>query len=72
MNSFSQQKKELVVHVVNFLFIMRHLYKMGANEILQRYVPEFEHDSIFAGSHRGAMGGHYVRKFEGNYGWWCS
>jgi len=38
----SQQKKELVVRVANFSVIAGHMYKMGANEILQRYVPNFE------------------------------
>lgn len=37
-----QQKKELVVRVADFSIITRHLYKMGNDEILQRYVPEFE------------------------------
>eukprot|EP00253_Pinus_taeda_P001736 PITA_01736 len=44
----SQQKKELVVHVAEFLVIVRHLYKMGEDEILRRYVLDFEHDSILA------------------------
>ena len=30
----SQQKKELVVRVADFLVIARHLYKMGSYEIL--------------------------------------
>lgn len=38
---FVQQKKELVVHVTNFFVISWHLYKMGNDEILQRYVPKF-------------------------------
>jgi len=37
-----QQKKELVVHVAEFSFIIGNLYKMGNVEILRRYVPEFE------------------------------
>lgn len=38
----SQQKKEQVVRVTDFSIIVGHLYKMGSNEILQRYVPDFE------------------------------
>lgn len=36
------QKKELVVHVVDFFVIARHLYKTGTDEILRQYVLEFE------------------------------
>ena len=36
------QKKQLVVHVVDFTLIARQLYKMGLNEILCRYVLEHE------------------------------
>ena len=56
------EKKELVVCVVDFSVIVGHLYKMGLDEILQRYVPEFESSSILAGAHGGAAGGHYVGK----------
>jgi len=34
----SQQKKELVVRAADFLVIVGNLYKMGSDEILQRYV----------------------------------
>lgn len=37
-----QQKKELVVHAIDFLVITGHLYKMGSDKILQWYVPDFE------------------------------
>ena len=37
-----QQKKELVVRMVDFSIIVWHLYKMGNDEILRRYVPEFQ------------------------------
>lgn len=50
----NQQKIELVVHVANFLVIAGHLYKMGADEILQRYVSDFECDSILFEAHGGA------------------
>jgi len=41
-----QQKKELVVSVADLSIIIGHLYKMGNDEILQRYVPKFERSSI--------------------------
>lgn len=55
-----QQKKELVVRVAGSSVIVRHLYKMGNDEILQRYVPEFEWGQILAEAHGGAAGGHYA------------
>jgi len=55
-----QQKKELVVRVIDFSIIIRHLYKMGSDEVLRRYVPEFERSSILADAHGGAVGGNYV------------
>jgi hypothetical protein len=39
---YVQQKKELVVRAADFSVIAGHLYKMGNDEILRRYVPEFE------------------------------
>ena len=38
----SQQKKELVVGAAKFYVITGHFYKMGSDEILQHYVPDFE------------------------------
>jgi len=38
---FVQQKKELVVCMADFSLIVGNLYKMGTDEILQRYVPKF-------------------------------
>jgi len=35
----TQGKKEIVVYVACFSVIAGHLYNMGTNEILQRYVP---------------------------------
>lgn len=37
-----QQKKELVIRAADFTMIAGHLYKMGNDEILCQYVPEFE------------------------------
>lgn len=58
----SQKKKELVVHVEKILVIVGHLYNMVADEILQRYVPNFERDNILAKAYGGAVGEHYARK----------
>ena len=55
-----QQKKELVVHTIYFSVIVGNLYKMGTDEILRRYVPEFERSSILVDAHGGTAGGHYV------------
>lgn len=50
----TQQKKELVVHVVEFFVFAGHLYKMRSDEVLWRYVPEFERSSILTDAHGGA------------------
>jgi len=51
-----------VVHAANFSLIIGHLYKMGVDEILQRYVPELERSSILAEAHGGATRCHYAGK----------
>jgi len=56
----SQQKKELVVHVVDFFVIAGNLYKMGSDEIPRSYVPKFERNNILTEAHGGAVGGHYA------------
>ena len=43
-----QQKKELVTHTVEFTIIAGHFYKLGANEVLRRYVLEHERQAILA------------------------
>jgi len=48
---FVQQKKELVVRVADFSVIAGHLYKIGNDEILRRYVLEFEQRNILANAH---------------------
>jgi len=42
------KKKELVVKAVDFFVIAGKLYKMGSNEVIHRYVPEYERHSILA------------------------
>eukprot|EP00253_Pinus_taeda_P033049 PITA_33049 len=58
----SQQKKELVLRTANFSVIAGNLYKMGSNEILRCYVPEFERSIILLEAHGGVAGGHYAGK----------
>jgi len=57
---FVQQKKELVIRIVDFTVIAGHLYKMGNDEILRRYVPKFERGQILAKAHGGVSGEHYA------------
>ena len=47
-----------MVRVAEFLTIAGCLYKMGSDEILRCYVPNFEWNSILAEAHGGAVGGH--------------
>lgn len=51
-----------MVHTTDFSVIAGHLYKMGSDEILRCYVPDFEHNRILAESHEGVVGGNYVGK----------
>jgi len=41
------------VHAADFLVIAGHLYKMGSDEILRRYVPDLERNSILTKAHGG-------------------
>lgn len=41
-----------MVHSADFSVISSHLYKMGIDEILRRYVPDFEHASTWRRSGR--------------------
>jgi len=45
-----------------FSVIAGHLYNMGADELLQIYVPYFERDIILAEAHGGDVRGHYAGK----------
>lgn len=70
-----QQKKELVVCATSFSVITGHLYKMGDDEILLRYVIEFERGQILIEAHGVAMGVNYARcvtakKFISALLWW--
>jgi hypothetical protein len=56
------QKKQLVVHAIDFSLIVGKLYKMGPDEILRRCVMEEERPLILVEAHEGIVGGHYVGK----------
>jgi hypothetical protein len=58
----TMQKKKLVLHATDYQLITGHLYKMGANNIMRRYVLENERPRILAESHEGITGGNYVGK----------
>jgi len=58
----TQQKKELVVKAVEFSLIEGHLYMMGPDAILHRYVPKHERNMILREAHVGETSGHYARK----------
>lgn len=51
-----------MVCVADFSVIAGHLYKMGTNEKMRRYDPEFERSSILTEAHGGVAGGHYEGK----------
>lgn len=58
----SQQKNELVVHMTCFSVIVGHMYKMVIDEILRRYVLDFERDRILTKANGEVAGGHYAGK----------
>jgi hypothetical protein len=51
-----------VVRDADYQIIARHLYKLGADNILRSCVMEHEHPIILAEAHEGTDGGHYARK----------
>jgi hypothetical protein len=56
------EKNNLVVRATDYQLIAGHLYKMGTDNILRRYMLEHEHPRILAEAHEGLAGGHYVGK----------
>ena len=62
MEYTTKKKKELVVRVADFSLIVGHLYKMGLDEVLSKYVPEHERQIILIEAHGGITGGHYAGK----------
>lgn len=57
-----KQKKDLVVRAADFSLIVEHLYKMIPDEVLHRYIPEHEQQSILKKAHAGVARAHYVGK----------
>ena len=55
----TSQKKQLVVQAMDFQLIVGHLYKMGPDDILHRYVLLHEQERILAEAHGGVERGHY-------------
>lgn len=49
-----------MVLAAKFFVIARHLYKMGNDEMLRRYIPEFERSQLLVEVHGGVVGGHYA------------
>ena len=49
-----------MIQTVDFIVILDHLYKMGNDKILHRYLLEFERGQILAKAHGGVASGHYV------------
>jgi hypothetical protein len=58
----TMQKKNLVVCTTDYQMITGHLYNMGADNILRRYVLEHERPRVLVESHEGIIGGNYVGK----------
>lgn len=54
--------KQLVVKASDFSLIAGHLYKMGPDEILCRYVHKHERQIILTKAHSGLASGHYAGK----------
>jgi hypothetical protein len=54
------QKKNLVVCATDYQLIAGHLYKMGVDSILRRYVLEHERPRILVEAHDGITGGNYA------------
>jgi len=49
-----------VVRAANFSVIVGHLYKMGSDEVLHRYVLDYERHSILVEAHGGVSREHYA------------
>jgi hypothetical protein len=56
------QKNNLVVCATDYQLIARHLYNMGIDSILRRYILDHERPRILIEAHEGIAGGHYAGK----------
>jgi hypothetical protein len=52
----------MVVRAADYQLIGGHLYKMGTDSILRRYVLEHERPRVLTEAHEGIAGGHYIGK----------
>jgi hypothetical protein len=57
------QKKNMVVRAIVYQLTEGHLYNMGTNNILRRYVLEHERLGVLVEAHEGIDGGHYKGKY---------
>jgi hypothetical protein len=57
------QKKNLVIRANNYQLIVGHLYKMGIDNILRRYILDHEQLIILVEAHEGIAGGNYAGKY---------
>lgn len=55
-----KHKKELVVMATYFSVIVVHLCKMVMDEVLCRYVPYYERQTILVQAHGGVMIGYFA------------
>ena len=58
----TNQKKHLVIRDADYTLIAGHLYKLGADEVLCRYVFYYEWPRVMSEAHAGVIGGHYWGK----------
>jgi hypothetical protein len=59
---YNTAQKNLVVRVAEYQLIARHLYKLGADNILRRCVMENERSVILVEADEGIVGWHYAGK----------
>jgi hypothetical protein len=55
-------EENMVVRVADYQLIVGHLYNMGADNILRRFVLEHEIARILVEADEGIVGGHYAGK----------
>lgn len=55
-------KKQLVIKARDCQLIARHLYKLGADEILCKCILQHEREAIMKDLHEGQVGVHYACK----------
>jgi predicted membrane-bound spermidine synthase len=54
------QKKNLVVRAADYQLITGHLYKMGTDSIIRRYILDHKRPIILVEAHEGIVGGNYA------------